>query len=126
MDTQSLDVEMETPEEGILGTSSKKGVSKNPKVQKLNEEIVELKVLERHLKRENETLRKLSLKVGSALDRLAIKYETVKHKNKKFLKHNNRLQDMNKVLRFKLAHKKLKPKAHLSLVTLAEAALDFK
>jgi hypothetical protein len=64
--------------------------------------------------------------VGSALDQLAIKYENVKHKNKKLFKRKSRLQNMNKVLRFKLVHKKLKPKAHLSLDTLAEASLDFK
>jgi len=49
----------------------------------MKEELVELKVLERHLKTENETLRKSCLKVGFALDQLAIKYETIKHKNKK-------------------------------------------
>ena len=83
-------------------------------------------MLERHLKGENETLRKSSLKIGSALNQLAIKYEIAKHKNKKLCKHNSKLQNMNKVLRFKLVHKKLKPKAHLRLDTLAEAALDFK
>jgi hypothetical protein len=81
-------------------------------------------VLERHLKGENETLKKSSLKIGSALDQLAIKYETAKHKNKKLVKQNGRLKNMNKVLRFKIVHKKLKPKAHLRLDTLAEAALD--
>jgi hypothetical protein len=105
---------MENPEKGIPETSSKKKVRKKPKVQKLKEELAELKVLERHLKRENETLRKSSLKVGSALDQLAIKYETVKHNNKKLFKQKSKLQDMNKVLRFKFVHKNLKPKAHLS------------
>jgi len=33
---------------------------------------------------------------------------------------------MKKVLRFKLVHKKLKAKAHLSLDTLVEVALDLK
>jgi hypothetical protein len=49
METEPSAVEMETPEEA--GTPSKKKVSKKPKVQKLKEEIVELKVLERHLKK---------------------------------------------------------------------------
>jgi hypothetical protein len=83
-------------------------------------------VLQRHLKGENETLRKSSLKIGSALDQLAIKYETTKHKNKNLFKQNSRLKNMNKVLRFKIVHKKLKPKAHLRLDTLVEVALDFK
>jgi hypothetical protein len=34
---------METPKEGIPATSSKKRVSKKPKVHKLKEELVELK-----------------------------------------------------------------------------------
>jgi hypothetical protein len=91
-DSEPLAAEMETPEKGIPETSSKKKVSKKPKVQKLKEELAELKVLERHLKTENETLRKSSLKVGSALDKLAIKYEILKHKNKKRCKQNSRLQ----------------------------------
>jgi hypothetical protein len=92
----------------------------------LKEEIVEFKVLERHLKKENETLRKYSLKIGSALDKLAIKYETVKHKNKRLFKQTSRLKNMNKVLRFKLLHKKVKPTTHLRLDTLVEAALDMR
>ena len=83
MDIQPLVVEMETPKEGIPGTPSKKKVSKKPKIHKLKVEIVELKVLERHMRGENETLKKSSLKIGAASDQLAIKYETVKHKNKK-------------------------------------------
>jgi hypothetical protein len=104
MEAEPSTVEMENPEEA--GTPSKKKVNKQTKVQKLKEEIVEFKVLERHLKKENETLRKSSLKIGSALDQLAIKYETAKHKNKKLLKQNGRLKNMNKVLRFKIVHKK--------------------
>ena len=48
-------------------------------------------MLERLLKKENETLRKPYRKIGSALDQLAIKYETVKHKNKRLRKHNRKL-----------------------------------
>jgi predicted RNase H-like nuclease (RuvC/YqgF family) len=123
METKPSTVEMENREES--GTPSKKKVSKKPRIQKLKEEIVELKVLERHLKGENETLKKSFLKIRSALDQLAIKYETAKHKNKKLVKQNGRLKNMNKVLRFNIVHKNLKPKAHLRLDTIAEAALDF-
>jgi hypothetical protein len=83
-------------------------------------------VLERHMKKENDTLRQFSLKIGSALDQLAIKYETAKQKNKKLLKHNGRLKNMNKVLRFKIVHKNLKPTTHIRLDTLAEAALGMR
>jgi hypothetical protein len=76
--------------------------------------------------KENETLNKSSLKIGYALDQLAIKYETAKHKNKKLLKQNGRLKNMNKVLRFQIVHKNLKPTAHLTLDTLVEAALGMR
>jgi len=66
---------------GLRLPQSKKRFRKKPRVHKLKEEFAELKVLEGHLKRENETLRQSSIKIGSALDQLAIKYETVKHKN---------------------------------------------
>ena len=124
MEADSSVVEMENPEEA--GTPSKKKVNKQTKVQKLREEIVEFKVLERHLKKENETLRKYSLKIGSTLDKLAIKYETVKHKKKRLFKQTSRLKNMNKVLRFKLFHKKVKAITHLRLDTLVEAALDMR
>jgi hypothetical protein len=119
--SEPLAAEMETPEKGIPETSSKKKVSKKPKVQKLKEGMEKLKVLERHLKTDNETLINSSLKFGSALDQLAIKYETLKHKNKKLFKQNNRLQNVNKFLRFKLSHIRPKPLTHISLNTLAEA-----
>jgi hypothetical protein len=85
-DSESPAAAIETPEKEIPETSSKKGVSKQPKVHKLKKELAELQVLERYLKTENETLKKTSLKTGSALDKLAIKYETLKHKNKKLWK----------------------------------------
>jgi hypothetical protein len=71
MEAEPFAIEIETPEEA--GIPAKMKVSKKTKLQKLKEEIVEFKVLERHLKKENETLRKSSLKIGSALDKLAIK-----------------------------------------------------
>jgi hypothetical protein len=91
----------------------------------LKEEIVRLKVIERHMKGENETLKKSSLKIGFALDQLAIKYETTKNKNKNLVKQNGKLKNMNKFLRFNLVHKKLKPKSHLRIDTLAKDTLDF-
>jgi hypothetical protein len=82
-DSEPPAVEIEIPEKEIPETTSKKGVSKQPKIHKLKEEIAELQVLERYLKTKNESLKKTSLKTDSALDKLAIKYETLKHKNKK-------------------------------------------
>jgi len=122
-DPEPSPTEMEDPKKEIPKTSSEKKVSKKPKVQKLEKELAELNLLERHLKTENKTLRKSSLKVGFALDKLAIKYETLKNKNKKLFKQNNILQNVNKVLRFNLAHKRTKPKAQINLDDLAEAAL---
>jgi len=87
---------------------------------------VTIRVSQRHLMKENETLRQTSIKIGSTLDQLAIKYEFVQHKNQKLLKKNNRLQDINKVLKFNLDHKKLKHKSHLRLDTLVEVSIDFK
>jgi hypothetical protein len=86
MEAEPSTMEMENHEEAE--TPSKMKVKKQTKVKKLEEEIAEFKVLERHLKKENETLKKSSLKIGSTLDQLAIKYETTKHKNKKLLKQN--------------------------------------
>jgi hypothetical protein len=124
MQAEPSTVEVENPEEA--GKPSKKKVNKQTMVHKLKDKIAKFKVLERHLKKENETLRKSSLKIGSALDKLAIKYENTKHKNKKLLKHNGILKNMNKVLRFNIAQKNLKPIAHLRLDTPIEDTLGMR
>ena len=56
---------------------------------------------------------------------MAIKYEKIKHKKKMLHYHNSKLKNRNKVLRYKLIHKKMKPQAHHTLDALAQAALEF-
>ena len=75
----------------------------------MQEEKNELNVFERLLKAKNETHKQSSSKISSKLDQMAIKYETIKHKNKRLHQHNVKLKNRNKVLRYKIIHKKLKP-----------------
>jgi hypothetical protein len=62
--------------------------------------------------------------VRDSFKRLALMHVALERKNKRLSKKNQKLYQMIKLLRFKLAHRKPKPRAHLSLEALVEVATN--
>jgi hypothetical protein len=69
-------------------------------------------------------MKRTSNEVRDSFKRLAQMHVTLKRKNKILSKKNQKIYQMIKLLRFKLAHRRPKPRAHLGLETLAKVAMD--
>jgi hypothetical protein len=115
---------VEAPALELPETSTKKKISKASKIQKLKEEVTELRLLDRVIKSQNQAMKRTSDEVRDSFKRLALMHVALKRKNKRLSKKNQKFYQMIKLLRFKLAHRRPKPRAHLSLETLAEVAMD--
>jgi hypothetical protein len=111
--------DLEIPE---TSTSRHSKVSKPSKVEKLQEEILEMKMLERVIKSQNQTISNTSDEVRDCFERLAKMHVKEQKRNKKLLKENRKLLKVIKSLRIKLRLKNPKPRAHSDLRALAEVA----
>jgi hypothetical protein len=118
------ETEVEAPAFEVPETSTKKKISKASKIQKLKEEVTELRLLERVIKSQNQAMKRTSDEVRDSFKRLALMHVALERKNKRLSKKNQKLYQMIKFLRFKLAPRKPKPRAHLSLEALVEVAMD--
>ena len=106
----------------ILETSTSRHskVSKPSKIEKLQEEIAEMKFLERVIKSQNQTISNTSYEVRDCFERLAKMHVKEQKRNKKLLNDNRKLLKMIRGLRIKLRLKNPKPRAHPSLRSLFE------
>jgi hypothetical protein len=111
--------DLEIPE---TSTNRHNKVSKPSKIEKLQEEISEMKMLERVIKSQNQTISNTSDEVRDCFERLAKMHVKEQKRNKKLLKENRKLLKMIKGLRIKLKLKNPKPRAHSHLRALAEVA----
>jgi hypothetical protein len=118
------ETEVEAPALEVPETSTKKKISKASKIQKLKEEVTELKLLERVIKSQNQAMKRTSDEVRDSFKRLALMHVALERKNKRLSKKNQKLYQMIKLLRFKLAHRKPKPRSHLGLEALVEVATN--
>jgi hypothetical protein len=117
------ETEVEAPDLEIPETSTSK-VNKSLKIKKLKEEILELKLLERVIKSQNQTIKNTSDEVRDCFERLAKMHVKEQKRNKKLLKENHKLHKMVRCLRIKLMLKDPKPRTHPDLESLAEAAVN--
>jgi hypothetical protein len=111
--------DLEIPE---TSTSRHNKVSKPLKIEKIQEEILEMKMLERVIKSQNQTISNTSDEVRDCFERIAKMHVKEQKRNKKFLKENRKLLKMIKGLRIKLRLKNPKPRAQSDLRALAEVA----
>jgi hypothetical protein len=118
------ETEVEAPALEVPETSTKKKISKASKIQKLKEEVTELKLLERVIKSQNQAMKRTSDEVRDSFERLAKMHVKEQKKNKKLLKENHKLHKMVRCLRIKLMLKDPKPKTHPDLESLAEAVVN--
>jgi hypothetical protein len=118
------ETEVEAPAFEVPETSTKKKISKKSKIQKMKEEVTELRLLERFIKSRNQAMKRTSDEVRDSFKRLALMHVALERKNKIMSKKNQKLYQMIKFLRFELAPRKPKPRAHLGLEALVEVAMD--
>jgi hypothetical protein len=111
--------DLEIPE---TSTSRHSKVSKPSKIEKLQEEIAEMKLLERVIKSQNQTISNTSDEVRDCFERLAKMHVKEQKRNKKLLNDNRKLLKMIRGLRIKLRLKNPKPRAHPDLRVLSEVA----
>jgi hypothetical protein len=100
--------DLEIPE---TSTSRHSKVSKPSKVEELQEEILEMKILERVIKSQNQTIINTSYELRDCFERLAKMHVKEQKRNKKLLKENRKLLKVIKRLRIKLRLKNPKPRA---------------
>jgi hypothetical protein len=112
-------LDLEIPE---TSTSRHNKFNKPSKVEELQEEILEMKMLERVIKSKNQTIRNTSNEERDCFERLAKMHVKEQKRNKKLLKENHKLLKVIKRLRIKLRLKNPKPRTHSDLRALAEVA----
>ena len=78
--------DLEVPEASI----SKHSKSSSKKIKNLEEEVMELKLLEKLVKSQNETITRTSSEVRDCFQRLAKMHVKLEKKNKRFLKENKK------------------------------------
>ena len=118
------ETEVEAPALEVPETSTKKKISKASKIQKLKEEVTELKLLERVIKFQNQAMKRRSNEVRDSFERLAKMHVKEQKKNKKLLKENHKLHKMVRRLRIKLMLKDPKLGTHPDLESLAEVDVN--
>ena len=85
-----------------------------------------MEILEREIKKNNATLtRRNKLLHNSYLD-MRERYVFLKRLNKRYLKDNTRLYRMIRLQRLQMKEAKKNPRTHLTLETLAEAAVSLQ
>jgi hypothetical protein len=108
--------DLEVPEVSI----SKHSESASKKIKKIEEEVMELKLLEKVVKTQNETITRTSSKVRDCFQRLAKMHVKLEKKNKRLLEENKKLHKVARCLKMKLMLKDAKLIAHPGLENLAE------
>ena len=85
-----------------------------------------MEVLERELKRNNETLTNRSKLLHKSYLEQRERYIVLKRLNTRYLKDNTRLYRMVRLQRLQLKEAKANPSSHLALSTLTEATISLQ
>ena len=85
-----------------------------------------MEVLERELKRNNETLTRRNKLLHKSHLEQSERYIFLKRMNKRYLKDHTRLYRMVRLQRLQLKEAKENPSSHLALSTLAEATISLQ
>jgi len=123
LEAPTMDIpETEVPTMEASEASTSRRVSKAAKIQELENGIMELKFLDKHIKSVNETLKKTSDETRDTCDQVALMYVKLEKKNTRLSKKSQRMYKVIKALRYTLAPRRLKRRVHQGLEVLVEAA----
>jgi len=107
--------------EAPKASTSKHSKSTSKKIKNIEEEFMELRLLEKVVKSQNETITRTSSEVRDYFQRLAKMHVKLEKKNKRLLEENKKLHKVVIPLKVKLILKDAKPIAHPCLENLVEA-----
>ena len=108
---------------------AEKASSSKPKNQRINRwlrQVYEMEILEREIKKNNATLTSRNKLLHNSYLEPRERYSFLKRLNKRYLKDNTRLYRMIRIQRLHMKEAKLNPSTHLTLETLAEAAVSLQ
>ena len=108
---------------------AEKDSSSKPKTQKINQllrQIYEMEILEREIKKNNAALTSRNKLLYKYYLEKRERYIFLKRLNTRYLKYNTRLYIMIRLQRLQLKEAKENPSSHLTLGTLAEAAISLQ
>ena len=97
---------------------------RSQRVSKLLEEIHELEILDREIKRNNDILTKRNKQLQNSILEMRGMYVLLKRRNLRYMKDNIRLYRMIRILRLQLKKSRSNPSSCFTLETLAEAAIS--
>ena len=83
-----------------------------------------MEILEREIKKKNATLTRRNKLLHNSYQEMRERYIFLKRLNKRYLKDNTRLYRIIRIQRLQMKDAKPKPSTHLTLETLAEAAVS--
>ena len=89
-------------------------------------QVYEMEILEREIKKNNATLTSRNKLLHKSYLELREMYAFLKRLNKRYLKDNTRLYRMINLQRLQMKEAKINPSTHLTLETLAEAAISLQ
>ena len=118
------EIEDEAPTFEVPEKSTKNKISKTSNIHKLKEEVIEIRLLERVIKSQNQVMKRTSDEVRDSFKRLSLIHVALERKNKILFKKNHKLYQMIKLLRCNLAHRKPKPRSHLGLEALVDVVTN--
>ena len=96
------------------------------RVKKWLEEIHELEVLDREIKRNNAMLTKRNKELHNSFMEMRGMHILLKRRNLIYMKDNTRLYRMIRLLRLQVKNSKPNPNTHLTLETLAKEAVSLQ
>ena len=85
-----------------------------------------MEILEREIKKNNATLTRRNKLLHNSYLEIRERYTFLKRLNKRYLKENTRLYRMISLQRLQMKDAKPNPSTHLTLETLAEAAVSLQ
>ena len=103
--------------------------SSKPRSQRINQllgKIHEMEVLEREIKRTNAILTKKNTQLHNSLLEMKGMYFLLQKRNLRFMKDNNRLYMMIRLLRLQMKNSNPNSQSHLALETIAEATMSLQ
>lgn len=92
-------------------SASREGINSD-RVYELENEIMELKLLDRHIKTVNETLQRTSEETRDASDQIVLMCVKLEKRNIKLIKRAKSMYSIIKTLMYKLAPGRPKPSSH--------------
>ena len=124
-----LSKELPSPTPKEQDEPAKKDSSSKPRTKRINSllrQVYEMEILEREINKNNAILAKRNKQLQNSFLEMRERYIFLKRLNKRYMKGNTRLYRMIRLQRLQVKDAKPNPSTHLTLETLAKAAVSLQ